>query len=97
MSTVTLVSSEQEEIKVSREVAVVSSTLRTMLEGPFKEKNGRIELPSIDSRVLQKVVEYLEYNQQYKDADREVEDVPEFEIPTEMALELLLAADYLDI
>lgn len=97
MSTVTLVSSEQEEIQVSREVAVVSSTLRTMLEGPFKEKNGRIELPSIDSRVLQKVVEYLEYNQQYKDADREVEDVPEFEIPTEMALELLLAADYLDI
>lgn len=97
METVTLISNDQNEIQISREAALVSSTLKAMLEGPFKESAGRIELPTFDSRVLQKVVEYLEYNLQYRDADGEIEDVPEFEIPTEMALELLLAADYLGV
>lgn len=97
MSTVTLVSGDQEEVTISREAASVSSTLKAMLDGSFAEKSERIELPTLDSRVLQKVGEYLEYNLQYADADKEVDDMPEFEIPTEMALELLLAADYLNI
>lgn len=97
MSTVTLVSSDQDEITISREAASISPTLKAMLEGPFVEKSGRIELPTIESRILQKVAEYLEYNLRYADADRDVEEVPEFEIPTEMALELLLAADYLNV
>lgn len=97
MSTVTLIANDRSEVQLSREAASVSSTLKSMLEGPFKESDGRIELPTFDSRVLQKVAEYLEYNWQYRDADNDIEDVPEFEIPTEMALELLLAADYLGI
>lgn len=97
MSTVTLIASDRSEVQLSREAASVSSTLKSMLEGPFKESDGRIELLTFDSRVLQKVAEYLEYNWQYRDADNDIEDVPEFEIPTEMALELLLAADYLGI
>lgn len=97
MSTVTLIASDRSEVQLSREAASVSSTLKSMLEGHFKESDGRIELLTFDSRVLQKVAEYLEYNWQYRDADNDIEDVPEFEIPTEMALELLLAADYLGI
>jgi transcription elongation factor B subunit 1 len=38
------------------------------------------------------VCDYLYFNLKYKD----VTDVPEFDIPPEMALELLVAADYLD-
>ena len=42
--------------------------------------------------VLEKVCEYLYYNQKNKDA----KDVPDMEIPQELCLELLMAADYLD-
>lgn len=97
MSDVTLISSDNFEFSISREAAMVSPTLKVMLEGPFKEKNGRVELPGIEGNVLAKTVEYLQYNLQYRVAKTEQEDIPEFEIPTEMALELLLAADYLNV
>jgi elongin-C len=42
--------------------------------------------------VLEKVCEYFYYNEKYKDA----KDVPDLDIPAEMCLELLMAADYLD-
>lgn len=96
-SKVTLVSSDEQEHIISREAAMVSPTLRVMLEGPFKEKSGRVELPTIEGNVLAKVVDYLQYNLEYKFANKDQEDIPEFEIPTEMALELLLAADYLNV
>lgn len=42
--------------------------------------------------VLEKVCEYFYYNEKYKDA----KDVADMDIPTELSLELLIAADYLD-
>lgn len=42
--------------------------------------------------VLEKVAEYFYYN--YKNKNRE--DVQDMEIPAELCLELLMAADYLD-
>jgi len=42
--------------------------------------------------VLEKVAEYLCYN--HKNRNRE--DVPDMDIPPELCLELLMAADYLD-
>jgi len=42
--------------------------------------------------VLEKVCEYFYYNEKYKDA----KDVPDMEIPPELCLELLMAADYLN-
>ena len=42
--------------------------------------------------VLEKVAEYFCYN--YKNRNRE--DVPDMDIPPELCLELLMAADYLD-
>ena len=41
--------------------------------------------------VLEKVCEYLYYNLKHKDQ----KDVPDMEIPPELCLELLMAADYL--
>ncbi len=41
--------------------------------------------------VLEKVCEYLYYNLKNKDS----KDVPDMEIPPELCLELLMAADYL--
>lgn len=41
--------------------------------------------------VLEKVAEYLIYWYRYKDQD----DIPDFDIPVELCLEILEAADYL--
>ncbi|KAJ5611223.1 hypothetical protein N7510_007942 [Penicillium lagena] len=42
--------------------------------------------------VLEKVCEYFLYNEKHKDQT----NVPDMEIPPELCLELLMAADYLD-
>jgi elongin-C len=42
--------------------------------------------------VLEKVCEYLYYNQKHVEA----KDVPDPDLPPELCLELLIAADYLD-
>jgi len=42
--------------------------------------------------VLEKVCEYLYYYERYRD----VKSPPDMEIPTELALELMLAADFLN-
>ncbi|CAI4054545.1 hypothetical protein SUVZ_16G2370 [Saccharomyces uvarum] len=95
---VTLVSKDNKEYEISRSAAMVSPTLKAIIEGSFKESKGRIELKEFDSHILEKIVEYLNYNYKYSGVDGdEDEDIPEFEIPTEMSLELLLAADYLNI
>ena len=43
--------------------------------------------------VLEKVCEYLYYSLKHKDE----KDVPDMEIPPELCLELLMAADYLNV
>lgn len=41
---------------------------------------------------LEKVCEYLYYNEKYKDT----KDVPDMDIPPDMCLDLLMAADFLN-
>nr|5ZB2_B Chain B, Elongin-C [Saccharomyces cerevisiae S288C] len=84
---VTLVSKDDKEYEISRSAAMISPTL----------KAGRIELKQFDSHILEKAVEYLNYNLKYSGVSEDDDEIPEFEIPTEMSLELLLAADYLSI
>ena len=61
--------------------------------GNFSEAvTGVCHLEEIDGKVLEKVVEYLYYNEKYKDSH----DVPDIDIPSELCLELLMAAEYLD-
>lgn len=95
MKQITLISHEGVNFEISLEVACVSPVLKAMLESPFQEKKGQITLPNISHTILAKVVEYLQYNLKYKDANDE--DIPNFEIPPEMSLELLIAADYLNV
>ncbi|CAI4856941.1 BAD_HP_G0014230.mRNA.1.CDS.1 [Saccharomyces cerevisiae] len=94
---VTLVSKDDKEYVISRSAAMISPTLKAMIEGPFRESKGRIELKQFDSHILEKAVEYLNYNLKYSGVSEDDDEIPEFEIPTEMSLELLLAADYLSI
>ena len=61
--------------------------------GNFSEANsGRCRLENISGVVLEKVVEYFYYNERTRDSV----GVPDMDIPPELCLELLMAADYLD-
>ncbi|KAH6620785.1 BTB/POZ protein [Chaetomium sp. MPI-SDFR-AT-0129] len=91
---ITLVSSDGYEFVLLREAALISPTIKGMLRGPFVEaQTGRCNFPEISAHILEKVVDYINY--WYR--NREKEDVPDMEIPVEMCLELLMAANYLNL
>ncbi|KAH3671014.1 hypothetical protein OGAPHI_000725 [Ogataea philodendri] len=91
---VTLISNDGFQFLISKDAALVSGTLKGMLNTSFQESStNTIKLHELDGVLLEKVIEYLYYNLKYKESV----DVPEFDIPTEMALELLVAADFLDV
>ncbi|CCK67908.1 elongin C KNAG_0A02190 [Huiozyma naganishii CBS 8797] len=94
---VTLVASDGSEYTVPREAALLSPMLRAMLDGPFEDSGNIVTLPDIEPHVVAKVAEYLEYNFKYKEQAEQDQPFPEFNIPSEMSLELLIAADYLNI
>ncbi|KAF3011838.1 hypothetical protein G7054_g9223 [Neopestalotiopsis clavispora] len=95
---ITLISADEFEFVVLREAAMISPMIKSMLEirgsGTLLEaQTGRCTFPEISGQVLEKVVEYFHY--WYKNRDRE--DVPDMDIPVELCLELLMAADYLQL
>ncbi|KAK2071892.1 hypothetical protein P8C59_006279 [Phyllachora maydis] len=91
---VTLVSSDAYEFTLLREATLVSPTIKGMLRGNFAEaKTGRCSFPEISGQVLEKVVDYFLY--WYKNRDKD--DVPDMDIPVELCLEILMAADYLGL
>mmetsp|Transcript_15703 Transcript_15703/g.43375 ORF Transcript_15703/g.43375 Transcript_15703/m.43375 type:complete len:105 (-) Transcript_15703:501-815(-) len=92
---VKLISAEGHEFFVDKEIAMKSSTtIRTMLEGHFREAQDNIvRFPDISSYILEKVVKYLHYKVQHTDSKLRV---PDFPIEPEIALELLIAAKYLE-
>lgn len=53
---------------------------------------ARIVAKPLSGVVLEKVCEYFLYNEKHKDQV----NVPDMDIPPELCLELLMAADYLD-
>ena len=92
---VKLVSAEGHDIFMDRSIATAASgTIRTTLEGPFREaQDNVIHLPEISTSILERVVRYMHYKAKYSQSrDR----IPEFTIEPEYALELLIASKYLD-
>ncbi|PGG98746.1 hypothetical protein AJ79_08766 [Helicocarpus griseus UAMH5409] len=92
---VTLASNDGFEFILSRSAACVSGTIRRMLDpaSNFSEAvTGRCVFENMNGVVLEKVCEYLLYNERNKGQN----NVPDMEFPLELCLELLIAADYLD-
>ncbi|RMX89522.1 hypothetical protein D0868_14646 [Hortaea werneckii] len=85
---VTLISNDGFSFVVQRSAATISpmSTheMRVLNQQHFVRKSGI---------VLEKVCEYFYYNERNKDA----RDVQDMDFPTELCLEILMAADYLDV
>lgn len=79
---------------VLRDVALISSVLRNT-QGFEEGRTGKIKL-DMDGDILECIVEYLYYHYKYRE-QAESGNIPEFNIPTHLALELLVKADYLDI
>ncbi|MCJ1288088.1 Transcription elongation factor B (SIII), polypeptide 1 (15kDa, elongin C) [Xylographa opegraphella] len=93
---VTLVSNDGFEFVVRRDSAYVAGTVKRMLDpaSNFAEAvSGRCVFENINGVVLEKVCEYLYYNEKHRNA----KDVPDMDIPPELCLELLMAADYLNV
>ncbi|KAK0386575.1 hypothetical protein NLU13_6410 [Sarocladium strictum] len=93
---ITLVSADGFEFVVLREAAMVSPIIKGMLDvrSQFSEaKDARCVFHEMSSLVLDKVVEYFHYWYRYRNSD----DVPDMDIPVELCLELLAAADYLGL
>ncbi|KAI3653814.1 hypothetical protein MP228_001761 [Amoeboaphelidium protococcarum] len=93
---VILKSNDGQLFELERDVAMGSGTLRGMLESSQDDSNESSEpvlLPSLNGAILAKVIDYLRYKAQYSNSKSQI---PEFDIDPAIALDLLMAADYLD-
>ena len=93
---VKLIAADGHEFFVKREDALTSGTIKAMLSGPgqFSEnETNEVRFREIPSYVLQKVCMYFTYKVRNTNSTTEI---PEFPIPPEIALELLMAANFLD-
>ena len=93
---VTLVSAEGFEYVVDYEAACVSNMIKNLMTsaGGFSElESNKIKFPEISGPILEKVCQYFYYKLRYTNHQG---TLPEFKIEPENALELLMAANYLD-
>ena len=96
---VKLVSATGTEVYCERSVAVsASATMAAMLtsESSMRMREAEenvVRLPDISGPILEKVVQYMHYKTEHADS---VGRLPEFAIEPEIALELLVAANYLN-
>ncbi|GAB7362301.1 hypothetical protein MBLNU230_g2319t1 [Neophaeotheca triangularis] len=91
---VTIISEDGYSFVLSRSAACISKVIRQMLNpasGFAESKTNIIRLETITGVVLEQVCLYLYYNE--KNANSK--DVADLELPDELCLELLMAADYL--
>eukprot|EP00245_Coleochaete_scutata_P006322 TRINITY_DN2067_c0_g2_i1.p1 TRINITY_DN2067_c0_g2~~TRINITY_DN2067_c0_g2_i1.p1 ORF type:complete len:113 (+),score=30.27 TRINITY_DN2067_c0_g2_i1:139-477(+) len=96
--TVKLISAEGFEFIIDRQAAMVSNTIKNMLSssGAFAETElGEVKFPEITTPILEKLCQYFYHKLRYNTRGSKV-DLPEFKIEPEIALELLMAANFLD-
>mmetsp|Transcript_3064 Transcript_3064/g.7686 ORF Transcript_3064/g.7686 Transcript_3064/m.7686 type:complete len:101 (-) Transcript_3064:445-747(-) len=96
-NTVKLVSAEGFEFIIDYKAACVSNTIRNMLssQGSFTETElGEVKFPEISTPILEKTIQYFYYKLRYQNST--TKNIPEFKVAPEIALELLMAANFLD-
>jgi len=108
-ATVTLISGAEERVTIPARVAAVSGMLRAALQSRGGFAEGRsggggggaaagpsISLPEISGAVLERCVAYMHYKMAHAGGAASA-PLPPFDIPPEMALQLLVAANYMDM
>eukprot|EP00056_Hartaetosiga_gracilis_P019420 m.14052 g.14052 ORF g.14052 m.14052 type:complete len:105 (+) comp7684_c0_seq1:268-582(+) len=94
---VSLISYDGHEFIISRQCAMYSGTIKSMLEGPGRFLEGErneIALREIEAKILEQVCIYLYFKKRY---DNSKEKIPDFKIDEEIVLPLLMAANFLDV
>ncbi|CAG8684605.1 21971_t:CDS:2 [Cetraspora pellucida] len=93
---VKLISSDGFEFIIQRNAALISGTIKNMLSSPgqfMESEQNTIHFRDIKAVILEKVCQYLYYKVRYNNSTSEM---PQFNIDPTIALELLMAADFLD-
>ncbi|CAM9111841.1 unnamed protein product, partial [Choristocarpus tenellus] len=91
---VRLISAEGAEFWVERKCAMVSGTIKAMLSGGFGEaSSGKVCFAEISTPILEKVIQFVYYKVRHTNSATRI---PDFPIEPELALELLMAANFLD-
>ncbi|MCJ1256641.1 hypothetical protein MMC24_004465 [Lignoscripta atroalba] len=111
MTTITLMSSDNVEIPVEREVAERSILIKNMMEDVGDQAmNEAIPIPNVNEAVLKKVIEWCTHHRadppsttdDDSDSRKKTTDIDEWDqkfmqVDQEMLFEIILAANYLDI
>lgn len=94
---VKLISSDNFYYEIPEEVAIQSKVLKTLLNTnyPFVEGTERTFSLPITALRLERVIEYLRYKEKYSNVENE--DIPDFPITSDEALDLLEISAYLKI
>lgn len=94
---VKLISSEGFEFIVDYRAACVSKTISNMLsaDGMFTEsERGEVHLREIPGTVVEQVCKYFYFHLKYQNSSSK--PIPEFKVEPSLALDLLMAANFLD-
>lgn len=98
---VQLIGAEGKSLLVEREIAEECELFRKMLSTDLGGQcmysegvTGEIKLPSLRHRILQKVVDYLRFRKEW---NQQGGKNAEFQVESDIALELMLAANYLGL
>ncbi|EPS38388.1 hypothetical protein H072_7896 [Dactylellina haptotyla CBS 200.50] len=111
MSTIKLLSSDNAELAVDKEVAERSILIKNMLEDVGGDMSDQaIPIPNVNEAVLRKVIEWCEHHKsdppppadEDSDSRKKSTDIEEWDqkfmqVDQEMLFEIILAANYLDI
>ena len=92
---VQIVSCDGHEFFLDRKIAFECEVLKKMYDSSLQEgQEGKITMQNVTGRILEKVLEYLYYKFKYTDCQG---PIPEFQIDDEVVLDLLIAANYLQL
>nr|XP_045590145.1 elongin-C-like [Procambarus clarkii] len=89
-----LISCDDHEFIIKRKDAFTSNLIQAMMSSSTTCIENEIHFKTIPSYLLQKACTYFTYNTQFK--KNEITTDPEFPIENNIALDLLLVADFLD-
>uniref|UniRef100_T1JKP0 Elongin-C n=1 Tax=Strigamia maritima TaxID=126957 RepID=T1JKP0_STRMM len=93
---VKLISSDGHEFIIKRKHAMLSGTIKAMLSRQgesLENETNEVKFVQISSLVLATVCEYLAYKARYMGSG---EELPNFDMASEICLEVLMAANFLD-
>lgn len=107
MSNITLLSSDNKEIIVKKDVIICSKLIKNMLEDINDDDDDVIPIPNINGKILNKVIEWCEYHKKdfnnednegnIKNTNIEDWDLKYIDIDQETLFDIILASNYLDI